>query len=375
MQGTKKGEETFRRRIAANLDSSHAASPPLSNKRRRKPSADQEDSCDTTRPKLPRTCKKQSQKMHRTPVGHDKERRGSTQSDTGPPVVEVDDPDDPPTAGSKPATAADIGLILDKLNKVDGKLSGMEKNIASELKVLSNEMDKVEHSLSSQIAENKERIANVDKDARQMEARLLQEIEKRTGNAFVTNELSKEEKYLSARKSLRIWPMKLPDRNHLGIFLASYLAFNDEEIESLGEVTCSKTRNPARGIVDECLVRFDSIQDRDFVQSRAPNLARSVGKAGLRLEIPDHIHWVFKLLEKESWAISKRWPGAKRNIRFDDANRSFFLDVKIQGGNWERIYPSQVQKALTARKEDGPSKCISTILGIGPEVLLDGGQE
>ena len=128
-------------------------------------------------------------------------------------------------------------------------------------------------------------------------------------------------------------------------------------------------------MVDECLVRFASIQDRDFVQSRAPSLAKSMGKAGLRLEIPDHIHRVLKILEKKSWSISQRWPGAKHNICFDDANRSFFLDVKVVEGKWERIYPSQVQKALTARKEEGPTRGISAIMGVSQEVLVDGGQQ
>ena len=169
--------------------------------------------------------------------------------------------------------------------------------------------------------------------------------------------------------------LSLSNKQGFDHYLASFLTITQSEIDELGEVVISKTKNPGRGVTDECLVRFSTIQDRDFVQSKAPKLAKCSGKAGMRLEIPDHIHWVFKLLEKESWSISQRWPGAKRNIRFDDANRSFFLDVKVVDGQWERIYPAQVQKAMTARKEDGPSKGVSAILGVKPEVLLDGGQQ
>ena len=56
-------------------------------------------------------------------------------------------------------------------------------------------------------------------------------------------------------------------------------------MDSLGNVLVTKTRNPGRGVVDECLVRFDSIQDHDFVQSQAPKLGRSIGKVGMCLEL------------------------------------------------------------------------------------------
>ena len=58
-------------------------------------------------------------------------------------------------------------------------------------------------------------------------SRLLAELDKRTREPrdFVTHELSKEESYLLARKSLRLWPMKMPDIAHLEKYLMSYLAF------------------------------------------------------------------------------------------------------------------------------------------------------
>lgn len=258
---------------------------------------------------------------------------------------------------------------------MEQNLAGKIEKNAQELQEQSSQLDKVEESLTRKIAENRTRINGIDAEAKKMEARLLQEIDRRTTGEVITNELSRDDAYLVARKSLRLWPMREANKHSLDTYLTSYLAIAQSEIDDLGEVVISRTKNPGRGVTDECLVRFSTIQDRDFVQSKAPKLARSTGKAGMRLEIPDHIHWVFKLLEKESWSISKRWPGAKRNIRFDDATRSFFLDVKVVDGQWERIYPAQVQKAMTARKEEGPSGGVSAILGVKPEVLLDGGQQ
>ena len=146
------------------------------------------------------------------------------------------------------------------------------------------------------------------------------------------------------------------------------------DVQDLGIASMSRIKTAQKGVVDEAVIMFRSIPDRDYIQPKAPALAKLRGIAGMKLEIPDHIYSVFKLLEKESYNISKRNPGAKRNIRFDDSNRSFFMDVKIEGGQWERIFPAQVLKAQDARKDEGPSKGVSDILGVGPDVLLDGNQ-
>lgn len=163
-------------------------------------------------------------------------------------------------AGDKPATAADIGLVLAKLVSFDKKLTGRKNNLASkieknaaELRTQSNQIDCVEASPSEKISANRRRIEKIEQESKQREEKLLQEIEKRADpRDFVTNELSKEEKYLEARKSLRLWPMKLPDEKHL----SSYIALTTEEIESLEVQHIARTKNREEAWLMNALLGF-----------------------------------------------------------------------------------------------------------------------
>ena len=49
-------------------------------------------------------------------------------------------------------------------------------------------------------------------------------------------------------------------------------------------------------VEDEVMVRFEDAHDRDTVQFYAANLAKHVGKAGIRLDKPVHLRHVFRLL-------------------------------------------------------------------------------
>ena len=100
-------------------------------------------------------------------------------------------------------------------------------------------------------------------------------------------------------------------------------------------------------IKDEVVAVFETAADRDLVQSYAPNLKGAKGVAGIRLDIPEHLMSVFKLLETHANGIRSRYKeGVKRSIRFDDIDRSLYMDMKLSGsGIWHRIGPSQVRES------------------------------
>ena len=60
-------------------------------------------------------------------------------------------------------------------------------------------------------------------------------------------------------------------------------------------------------IKDEIIVIFKTSGDRDLVQSFAPNLKELGGEAGVRLEIPEHLHTTFKLLEGHANGIRAKY--------------------------------------------------------------------
>ena len=60
----------------------------------------------------------------------------------------------------------------------------------------------------------------------------------------------------------------------------------------------------------------------------------------------------FKVLENEGFLITKRKPGTRQNIKYDDATRSLVIDVKLPDAAWVRITAAQILDAREKRKEE-----------------------
>ena len=154
--------------------------------------------------------------------------------------------------------------------------------------------------------------------------------------------LSKEDerRYERLRRSLRIWPVKGKNETDLwtatGDFIHKTLKMpanemSDEQIEDV-----RRLRAGGR-IHDEVLIIFSDLESRDSVASYARSLADHVDdsgrpRAGLRMDVPPFLMSVFKLLEEHGRKMRARYgPEFKRHIRFDDAARSLYLNVRIPG--------------------------------------------
>ena len=72
------------------------------------------------------------------------------------------------------------------------------------------------------------------------------------------------------------------------------------------------------------------------------------------------------MLEHEGYLISKRRPGSRRSIIFDDSIRGLVMDVKLPDLAWVRIRPDQVKSAVRKRP-DARAPGVDEVLAISSE--------
>ena len=108
--------------------------------------------------------------------------------------------------------------------------------------------------------------------------------------------------------------------------------------------------------LSEVIVLFVDLEARDRITSYARNLGLFVdsnGKptAGIRFDIPDHLAGVHRTLLQYGhamWVKYKKSPEFKRNVRFDDVELTYCLDVKFPGKkNWITV---SYKRALRDRR-------------------------
>ena len=98
--------------------------------------------------------------------------------------------------------------------------------------------------------------------------------------------------FLRSRRSVRIWPVRGTAGLEQAVkdFLLSKLKIPTAVIDGLVFEKVEKQSQTRRSkIQDEVLVMLESSQQRDVIQSYAPNLAPIQGQAGLRLDVPDFL--------------------------------------------------------------------------------------
>ena len=124
--------------------------------------------------------------------------------------------------------------------------------------------------------------------------------------------------------------------------------------EELGHVVVKKVRDPRSKFKDEVVVQFETKQVRDAVKAKAVNLANFRDKAGVRLELPDHLQKDFHLLMNLAYDMKQRNRDQRRNIKFDEKDAGLYMDVQVEkDGQWKRIKPVQA-KGLAGRRRGGP---------------------
>ena len=208
--------------------------------------------------------------------------------------------------------------------------------------------------IASQVAANSAKIAEIDSGLDQrVAAAVSKEIAKLDGrmNPTITSPAitGNSSDYMRSRRSVRIWPVRCRDNDLWGsvgdffydILMIPKCNLPQDAVETIRRIVIGKRRNPPK-IKDEVLVVFGNASTRDMIFSYASNLARfrdEPDRPGVRIDVPDQLKGVFGDLEKYGASLRRNLgPELKRSIKFDDSNRSMYIDVLFPGDqNWTKI--------------------------------------
>ena len=192
------------------------------------------------------------------------------------------------------------------------------------------------------------------------------------------------QQYWAARKKIRLSPVEMGNgadeatRNAYD-FLENVLDMPKDEIPDGAILGVRKVPGRRKNYAqNEVIVTFDSVQTRDCVASYAPNLAdwrgKNSSKAGLRLEIPDYLCGVFRVLERHAHQLKEQHQHYfKRSIKYDDVNLTLVLDYcGSKGGNWQRV---TYEDAAQLIRGQGSSVRSSTNSHPGDEQSTSGNQQ
>ena len=153
-----------------------------------------------------------------------------------------------------------------------------------------------------------------------------------------------EKQYWRSRRSSRFFPVEGVKDRELRASLSDF--FENKLRIPAGDISCKDVEQVRRVRMRrgkdsqlEVIVLFVDIEARDLVASYAQNLAQFIDQAGkptagVRFDVPDHLSGVHRTLLQYGhamWIKYNKDPAFKRNIRFDDVEMSFCLDIKFPG--------------------------------------------
>ena len=234
-------------------------------------------------------------------------------------------------------------------DKIEGTVQSMRREIANN----NSRLDMIAHKQSE---DKRDFVRNVE---RVIDTRLAYHKSLRSGVLTPTaGEAEKERLFLVARRSMLLWPVDLTAEagNAVRKFMENTLEMPVATVKSINIEQVDKVEQARRSrIVNEVKVVFATSRERDIVQSFASNLAKANGKAGIRMELPEHLRGLFKIFEAHGASLRQRFPGLKRSIKYDDSTQSLCMDVKMPDKDtWHRlneIEMREISKRYSAVKQ------------------------
>ena len=173
-------------------------------------------------------------------------------------------------------------------------------------------------------------------------------------------EVTDVEGYNRARRSLRIWPIPGTTRKDLWAAAGNFIKVtlgHPQLTESMIELICRPDvpSGPASRL--EVLVRFRDVEFRDAVMGSSNRLAEMIDDqgrptAGIRIEVTPTLRPALKTLERFGQQLrSRHGQGTKRHFKFDDLERSLYLNIKLPGDlNWTRVTLDVARRGLVSRE-------------------------
>ena len=163
----------------------------------------------------------------------------------------------------------------------------------------------------------------------------------------------REERYLAARKQLKIWPIDPEDPESAAVdFLVDRLLMTRARATQLISDVHTLTGKPDSDEKNPAVVSFKTIAERDEVKSRAKNLAGSGKDVGMQMVVPDHLKSQYVAFQSLAYCMKKKNPELRRNVKFDDLAMELSMDVKIsQDEGWKTITFETAKGTLRKRKQ------------------------
>ena len=221
-------------------------------------------------------------------------------------------------------------------------------------------------SNSDDISKHKGEIANHGREIELLASR-VRSLEEAAGTetAHLAVRASLDDDYISARRSLRLWPITGLNAEEMwgavGEFIHETLQVPESEVsqDDIIEVTRAIGDAVTGNVKDEVIVTMQDKRARDTIMSHAVNLAEHVGHdgrptAGIRLEVPPGLMDTFRLLSRFGTRLRARHgEGTKRHIKFDDFAGSLYANIKLPGDeSWTRVTPSMAKQDLEASMKE-----------------------
>ena len=262
------------------------------------------------------------------------------------------------------------------------------------------------NEMGQRISKNESEIAEIRTNIEQINQRMKTNLKPPTESPTHDRKMAprmgpgRELSYHISRRSLRIWPIEGNTHEEmdkaLKEFIKSALRIPDFESRSLRAERIRRTRtSPKSASYLEVCVTFTNQDDRDFVASKAVNLAELVendGKprAGVRMDVPGHLMPTNNDLKSYAYQTRQsHGKGTKTHIKYDDQKMDLYLEVKLPGSdNWLRIMPEQARELITSntsrevqelqsnlrrRARDGSTTGSSISSSLSTSSLLSGG--
>ena len=167
--------------------------------------------------------------------------------------------------------------------------------------------------------------------------------------------LERENAFLKAIRSVRIWPIKGNNAQELTAaveeFLQNALCMQARDLDQVIMEDIRRVRSAPRSKQhDEVCVIFREAETRDLILSYARNLASYVDKngdpsAGIRMEVPPHLLMTHRLLTMYGFGLKNKYgKETRRIIKFDLAEQSLYLAYKLPTGDlWHEITPAMAK--------------------------------
>ena len=138
-------------------------------------------------------------------------------------------------------------------------------------------------------------------------------------------------------------------------FAKDALKITPKDISIMPVERARRTRSsPNANAYKEACITFKDQEDRDFVASKAVNLGGFVDmerkpQARIRLNISSFLLPTFHDLNSYAYCVRKvQGKKTKTHVKFDDANMSLFLEIKLPSSEkWLRVSPQRARELTT----------------------------